>query len=189
MAMPLLHHRFTVDEYHRMAEVGILTEDDRVELLDGQIVAMTPIGPPHAGCVTRLTRLLTRALGDAATVSIQNPVVLGAHWEPEPDVAVLAFRADGYAARHPGPRDVLLLIEVVDSSTHIDRRLKLPAYAAAGIPEAWLADLPADRIEVHRDPTPQGYAAVRIAERGDTVTPLALEGVSLRVDDVLGPRG
>ena len=186
MAMPLQLHRFTVDEYQRMAEAGILTEDDKVELLDGQIVAMTPIGPPHAGCVTRLTRLLVRALGDMATVRVQSPVVLATHWAPEPDVAVLAFRADGYGTRHPSPGDVLLLIEVADSSTHVDRRVKLPAYAAAGIPEVWLADLPADRVEVHRDPTRKGYTSVRVAERGETVTPLALEGVSLRVDEILG---
>lgn len=189
MAMPLMYHRFTVDEYHRMAEAGILTEDDRVELLDGQIVAMTPIGPPHAGCVTQLTRLLVRALGDDATVSVQNPVVLGTHWEPEPDVAVLTLGADAYRARHPRAGDVLLLIEVADRSTTTDRRVKLPAYAAAGIPEVWLADLGADRVELFRAPTPGGYATVRTADRGDTVTPLALAGVSLRVDDILGPRG
>jgi len=186
MAMPLLHHRFTVDEYHRMAEVGILTEDDRVELLDGQIVAMTPIGPPHAGCVTQLTRLLILALGDSATVSVQNPVVLATHWEPEPDVAVLRSPADAYRARRPRPGDVLLLIEVAAASTHLDRRVKLPAYAAAGIAEMWLVDLTADHIEVHRDPAPQGYASVRIVERGETLVPLALVGVSLGVDAILG---
>ena len=189
MAMPLTYHRFTVDEYHRMAEAGILTEDDRVELLDGQIVAMTPIGPPHAGCVTQLTRLLVRALGDDATVSVQNPVVLGTHWEPEPDVAVLRFRADAYRTRHPRAGDVLLLIEVAETSTTTDRRLKLPAYAAAGIPDVWLADLGVHRIEVFRDPTPGGYKTMRIADRGDTVTPRAFAGVSLRVDDILGARG
>jgi len=189
MAMPLLHHRFTVDEYHRMGEAGIFHEDHRVELIDGQVVEMTPIGLHHAGCVNRLTALFSPLAGSRITLSVQNPVVLARHEEPQPDVAVLRYRADGYGARHPGPADVLLLIEVSDTSVDYDRSTKIPRYARAGIPEAWLVNFPSDRIEVHRDPTPNGYASVSFAQRGDTLTPLALEGVSLRVDDILGARG
>jgi hypothetical protein len=163
---------FTVDDYHRLAEVGILSEDDHVELLDGQIVEMTPIGPEHAGCVDALLRVLSRRVGDTAMVRGQNPVVLGTRWEPEPDVAVLKPRADGYRTAHPGPGDILLVIEVADTSLESDREVKLPLYAGAGIPEAWLVDLEHDVIEMHRRPSPEGYREVRTLRRGDTLAAL-----------------
>ena len=186
MGMPLTHRRFTVDEYHRMAEAGILSEDERVELLDGWIVPMSPIGSPHAGCVNRLTRLLTGLLRDSAVVSVQNPVVLNDLWEPEPDIAVLHFRADGYSQAHPRPPDVRLIIEVADSSTEKDRRIKLPAYAEARIPEVWLVNLPADRIETFRDPRESGYFTARLVSRGETLSTLELPDVALSADDILG---
>jgi len=189
MAMPLSYHRFSVDEYHRMGEAGIFQEDDRVELIDGQVVEMTPIGPRHAGCVKALVQMLHRTAGDVVILGVQDPVVLDPHNAPEPDIAVLKPRSHGYRTRHPAPADVLLVIEVADTSVESDRSSKIPLYARAGIPEAWLVHLPADYIEVHRDPTPQGYASARIVERGETLTPLRLEGVSLGVDDILGPRG
>jgi len=188
MGMPLTHRRFTVDEYHRMAEAGILTEDERVELLDGWIVPMSPIGSPHAGCVNRLTRLLTGLLRDSAVVSVQNPVVLNDLWEPEPDVAVLDFRADGYSQAHPRPPDVRLIVEVADSSTEKDRRIKLPAYAEALVPEVWLVNLPAERIEVYQDPAAGRYATRRIIGRGASLSPLRLPDVALAADEVLGPK-
>jgi Uma2 family endonuclease len=186
MGMPLTHRRFTVDEYHRMADAGILAEDERVELLDGQIVPMSPIGSPHAGCVNRLTRLLTRSLGDRAVVSVQNPVILNEWWEPEPDLAVLGFRADGYSRAHPGPADIRLVIEVMDSSTEKDRRVKLPAYARALVAEVWLVNLPAERIDVYQDPTGDRYATRRIVGRGAGLTPLGLPDVVLPTDEILG---
>lgn len=186
MAMPITHRRFTVDEYHRMAEAGILTEDDRVELLDGEIVAMTPIGSRHAGCVNRLNRLFARVPGDAVLVSIQNPVILNQYWEPEPDVAVLRFRSDGYATAHPRPRDVLLLVEVADSSTQTDRQVKLAGYAAAGIPEVWIVDLTSDAIEVYREPEGEHYADRQILGREAPLTALNVPEMSVRVSDVLG---
>jgi len=188
MGMPLTHRRFTVDEYHRMAEAGILTEDERVELLDGWIVPMSPIGSPHAGCVNRLTRLLTGLLRDSAIVSVQNPVVLNDRWEPEPDIAVLDFRADGYSQAHPRPGDIQLIIEVADSSTEKDRRIKLPAYAEARIPEVWLVNLPADRIETYRDPQDGRYLTPRLVSRGETLSPFELPDVTLPADEILGPR-
>jgi hypothetical protein len=186
MSVPVTKRRFTVEEYHRMAEAGILREDDRVELLDGEIIQMTPVGPRHAGCVIELTRVLSRLMGDAAVVSVQNPVVLGEHQEPQPDVALLRPRADSYRGRHPGPEDVLLVIEVAETSVEYDRERKLPLYARAGIPEAWLVDLPADAIEVHRRPVPHGYGEVRTLRRGETLTAVNFPTLAIAVGDVLG---
>jgi Uma2 family endonuclease len=182
----LLRGWITVADYHRMAECGILTEDDRVELLQGQVVAKTSIGPPHAGCVNRLNRVLAAALGDRATIAVQNPAVLDDWSEPEPDIIVLRARADGYATGHPQPADILLLIEVGDSSIERDREVKMPLYAAAGIVEVWLVDLPAGRVELYRAPGKAGYASVRVAARGESVTPLSLADLSLSVEEILG---
>lgn len=186
MGMPLTRRSFTVDEYHRMAEAGILGEDDRVELIDGQVVAMTPIGPGHGSCVNRLTALFAPLAGGRATLSVQNPLVLAKHQEPQPDCAVLRYRADGYRNRHPRAPDVLLVIEVAETSVESDRQTKIPLYARAGIPEAWLVSLPADAIESYRTPGAEGYADIRTAKRGETLTPLRLPSITLRVDDILG---
>lgn len=186
MAMPLAAHRFTVDEYHRMGEAGVFDEDDRVELIDGQVVEMTPIGPAHGGCVNRLTRLFAPLAGREATLSVQNPLVLAEHQEPQPDVVVLRHRADGYGAQHPGAADVLLLIEVGDTSVGSDRHAKIPIYARAGIPEAWLVDLPADRIEVYRHPAGGRYADVTTLARGASLAPLAFPNLRLGTDEILG---
>jgi Uma2 family endonuclease len=187
MAMPLTVHRFTVDEFQRMGDAGIFDEDDRVELIRGQVVEMSPIGVPHASCVKRLTSLFARlATAARATLSVQDPLVLGRHDEPQPDLALLRYRHDGYATGHPGPPDVLLVIEVADSTVARDRGEKLPLYAAAGIPEMWLVNLPGDHVEVHRQPSGESYADVRTARRGETVTPLAFPDLSLSVEEILG---
>ena len=186
MGMPLLRRSFTVGEYHRMAEAGILGEDDRVELIDGQVVAMTPIGPDHGSCVNRLNALFAPLAGRQATVSVQNPVLLGEHQEPQPDITLLRYRADGYRARHPEASEVLLVIEVGDTSVETDRRTKIPLYARTGIPEAWLVNLPGDTIECYCEPTSDGYADIRTLKHGETLTPVRLPGITLRVDDILG---
>ena len=186
MAMPLTARRFTVDEYYRMGRAGVFHEDDRVELLDGLIVEMSPIGPGHAGCVTALTSLLTPLLAGRAPVSVQNPVRLGEHSEPRPDVALLVPRADAYRTAHPQPEDVLLLIEVADASLEHDRDAKVPLYAAAGVPEVWLVSLTEDAITLYRDPLGGRYATVRTARRGETVTSLRVPSATLRVEDILG---
>jgi Uma2 family endonuclease len=178
--------RFTSAEYHAMAEAGILAEDERVELIAGEIVRMAPIGSRHAGCVKGLNRRLTRGLGERALISIQDPIAIGDDSEPEPDVAVLRPRDDDYACSHPRPADVLLIIEVGDSSLAYDRTVKLPLYARAGIAEAWLACLEERRLEVHRDPSTTGYREVRILRPGDRVTPLAFPDFELTVDSILG---
>jgi Uma2 family endonuclease len=187
MAMRLLKGPFTVEDYHRLAELGILGEDDRVELLDGQVVEMTPIGPEHAGCVDVLTGLLSRLVGDTAIVRVQNPLVLAPRWEPQPDIAVLKPRADRYRTAHPGPGEVLLVIEVADTALESDREVKLPRYAAAGIPETWFVDLEQAVIEIHRQPGPGGYGEVQAMRRGDAIEPLLLPTGGISVDDVLGP--
>lgn len=182
----LLKGRFTVADYHRMVECGILSEDDRVELLAGQVIPMSPIGSPHAACVNRLTRMLILALGERATIAVQNPAVLDDWSEPQPDVTVLKPRTDGYAAAHPRPADVLLLIEVADSSLARDREVKIPLYAAAGVPEVWLVNLPVDHIHIYRDPGTAGYGSIQIATRGASVTPHHFPDTAFSVDDILG---
>ncbi|HET8655635.1 MAG TPA: Uma2 family endonuclease, partial [Longimicrobiaceae bacterium] len=157
----------TVDEFHAMARAGILTEDDRVELIDGKIITMTPIGGPHMGCVNRLTRLLVSRTLPEITVSVQNPVRLGLHQELQPDLALLRPRTD--PGRVPTAEDVILLIEVSDATLAKDREVKLPRYAAAGIPEVWIVALPERVIEVYRGQGQDGYAECRRAEAGDEV--------------------
>jgi len=169
-----------------MAEAGILSEDDRVELIEGEIVEMSPIGSHHAACVNRLTRLFSRQGGDRAIVSVQNPIRLSEYSEPEPDLALLRPRADFYAEALPGPEDTLLVVEVMETSAQYDRERKLPLYAEAGIPEVWLVDLAAECIEVYRRPSPEGYEDVRRRCRGERLSPQAFPDVELAVDDILG---
>ena len=187
MGMALAVHRFTVDDIQRMVRAGILQEDDRVELLDGQLLEMSPINPPHASCVKRLAGLWAPlAVARRATLSIQDPVVLTQHEAPQPDVALLRHRPDGYGTRNPGPADTLLVIEVADSSVQHDRQDKLPRYAAAGIQEAWLVNLPGDAVEICREPREGHYGDVRAARRGETIAPLAFPDVALGVDEIVG---
>ena len=184
--MPIPRRRFTVDEYHRMGDAGVLTEDDRVELLDGQIIQMSPIGTPHASTVARLNTLLVRRFGKHATIWVQNPIILDRWSEPQPDLCVLAQRSDFYADAHPRPRDVLLGIEVMDTSRSYDRTLKLPLYAKAELREVWLVDLKAQTIDVHRRPALRGYREHQAYARGRTITPLAFPRLRIRVNEVLG---
>jgi Uma2 family endonuclease len=184
MGMPLAHRRFTVDEYHRMAEVGILGPDDRVELLDGEIVEMSPIGARHAATVTRLEHLFHRLVGDRAIVRGQNPVRSDQYSEPEPDLALVTPRADFYAEGHPAPRDILLIVEVSDTSLGYDRLRKVPNYARAGIPEVWLADLSMNRVERYREPSGDAYADRQILGPEAALTPLLLPDVTIRVGDL-----
>ena len=186
MGMPLTRHRFTVDELVRMGDAGILGEHVRVELLDGEIVEMTPIGPAHNGCVGALVHILGRRLPESARLWVQSPVQLHEHEAPQPDLAVLRARLDGYRTAQPQPQDVQLIIEVGDSSVAADRRAKLPRYARAGIAEVWLVNLPGDAIEIYRSPREGHYQDVRTARRGETIAPLAFPDLVLRVDEILG---
>jgi Uma2 family endonuclease len=184
----LQRRRFTADEYYRIAEAGILHEDDRVELVDGEIVEMTPIGSPHAACVDRLALFLQRSVDDRGIVRVQGPIRLDAHSEPQPDLSVLKPRADFYASGHPAPSDVLLVVEVADTSLRYDRDVKVPLYARAAIAETWLVDLLNERVEIFSQPTPHGYQQSRRAGRGERLTSSAVPAVSLLVDDIIGHR-
>ena len=186
MALQLARHRFTVDEYHRMAEVGLLHEDSRVELIDGEIVDMSPIGHRHAVRVAYLSQLFPERLGRLAFVWAQNPIHLFGHAEPQPDVALLRPRADFYAGKRPDAGDVLLVIEVADSSLEYDRRVKAPLYARHGIAEYWLVNLVEGHVAVYRDPAPNGYRSVHIARPGEELHPLAFPDLVLAVDEILG---
>jgi Uma2 family endonuclease len=185
-AVQIERYRFTTADYHRLAEAGILGEDERVELIEGEIIRMNPIGPRHSGDVNRLTRLFIRALGDDAVVHIQNPIWLDEHSEPQPDLALLRPRRDFYAAAHPTPADVLLVIEVADSSVAYDRRVKAPLYARSGILEYWLLNLEGEHVVVYRDPTATGYRSRRLVRRGGVVSPVAFPRIEIAVGDLFG---
>jgi Uma2 family endonuclease len=183
----LTRHKLTVADYHKMADAGILTEDDRVELIEGEIIQMPPIGSQHAGTVNRLSRRLDRAIGDMGIVAVQNPITLGGHSQPQPDIAVLKPRTDYYAQSHPSPDDVLLLIEVADSSTEYERNVKLPLYARHGIPEVWVIDLREPGLEIHRDPGPDGYRHILRPEKGERVSPSLLPEVRFVAAELFAP--
>ena len=179
--------KFTVAEYYRMAEVGILHHDERVELIEGEIILMPPIGPRHAGDVIRSIRLFSRLDDDRFVIQIQNPLHLAEQSEPEPDVMLLHPRADDYTASHPTPADVLLVIEVADSSLDYDRAVKAQIYGRAGIPETLVLNLPEDCIEGFDQPGPEGYARHTIYRRGDQIRPVSLPDLALAVADLLPP--
>lgn len=182
---PEVHrHRFTVGEYARMGDTGIFSEDDRVELIDGDVHEMTPIGPTHAGIVDDLTELLVTRLVGKAKIRVQNPIRLGLHDEPQPDLVVAQLRAGHYTDRHPEGREVLLVIEVADSSLRYDREAKLPLYAGAGIPESWLVDVAARTVTVYTEPTADGYSAAQALRRGQEVVSTSVAELRLRVDKI-----
>jgi len=168
-------HRFTAEEYHRMGEAGLFGEDDRVELIEGEIVEMTPIGSRHAGTVIRLNRLLGQAVGDRAIVASQSPLRLGTTSEPQPDIALLRPRDDFYTTSHPGSGDVLLLIEVAEASLRYDREVKLPLYARHGIPAVWLVDLAGRELTAYEQPAGDGYRQTRVVT---DLAAVALPGLS-----------
>jgi Uma2 family endonuclease len=172
---------FTVEEYHRMAEAGVLGADERVELIEGEIVQMAPIGPRHAGCVINATRLFITRLGDRAVVSPQNPVVIRPRSEPQPDLLLLRPRTVSYSRELPASEDVLLAVEVADTTVRFDRLVKARLYARASIPEFWLC-LPLDgSVEVYREPVADGYMSVTVYGPGQIVSPLAFPDVSFTV--------
>ena len=178
--------RFSVKEYYLMAEAGILSPRDRVELIDGEIVQMAPIGSYHAACVDTLSNLFREMLGRRVIVRVQNPVRLGERSEPEPDIALLRPRSDAYRDAHPGPDDVMLIVEVSHSTVEYDRDVKTPLYAEAGIPELWLVNLDEDCIDGLSEPDGAGYGAVRRYARGERIAPALLPDAALDVSEILG---
>ena len=185
MAGTLTKKRFTVDEYYLMAKVGILSECDHVELIDGEILAMTPMGTRQAACVSHALRALIRAAGDDAIVQAQSPVRLDLYHEPEPDLALLRPRSDFCASRHRGPDDVLLIIEIADSSIEYDRDVKAPIYATSGIPEYWIADLNANVLSCYSSPERGVYQRVDEYRRGQSIAPKQLPACIVPVDAFL----
>jgi Uma2 family endonuclease len=185
MSLQLLRRSFTVEDYHRMARAGILREDDRVELLEGEILQMAPIGSKHAACVARLTTLFARVQA-RGIVWVQNPILLSERSEPQPDLTLARPRPDFYAQTHPRPGDIFLVVEVAETSVEVDRGVKVPLYAQAGISEVWLVDLAEERIEVYRQPSPQGYQQVQHLRRGERLAPLSLPDLVLAVESILG---
>ena len=185
-ATPLLsrRHRVTVRDYHRMAEVGILSAQDRVELIEGEIIDMTPIGPRHAAVVDRLAARLVKALPAGYLVRIQNPLTLGESSEPQPDLAIVADRS--YATAHPGGGDTHLVIEVADATVAYDRDVKLPLYAQSLIPEVWIVNLPAGQLEVFRDPAEDGYRQSFVPAPEEFVSPIRVPGIAIRPGEVFG---
>jgi Uma2 family endonuclease len=180
-------HPITVGEYVRMGATGVLGPEARVELIDGEIIDMPPIGAPHAGGVKRLNRVLSLGVGELAIVSTQDPIQLGDLSAPQPDLALLRPRDDFYAGAHPGPGDILLLIEVSDTTLAYDRETKLPLYARFQIPEVWLVDVVGRNLDIHRDPDGGRYTTqfrVRDLARVGVVT---LPGLTLNLSGLFGP--
>lgn len=186
MAVQLRRRLFTVDEYYRMGQAAILVEDDRVELLEGQIVEMGPLRSWRQATVDRQNWLFSSRVTDRAMICIHGPVRLSEDSEPQPDFMLLRRRDDFYESAHPEPNDVLLLIEVSDTSTEYDREVKLPLYARYGIAEVWLVGLEAETVETFRSPTADGYQEATQWQRGQRLSPIAFPGLDVAVDDIWG---
>jgi Uma2 family endonuclease len=183
----LKRRRFTIEEYHRMGEVGIFHEDDRVELIEGEIVEMSLIGRLHAATVDRIAHVFSRRLGDRAIVRVQNPVQFTALVsEPQPDVTLLVPKADFYASGHPGPTDILLVVEVMDSTVAYDRGVKLHLYARAGIAEVWLANVNTRRIEIYRRLGAGGYSESRTLQDDESFAVEAFGNVVFTARELVG---
>ena len=186
MTVEVSKRTFSVEEYHQMIRAGILTENDRIELINGEFIAMSPIGSKHAGCVNRLTVLLSARLQNQAIVSVQNPIQVNDYSEPEPDLAVLKPRPDFYGESHPRPADVLLVIEVSDTTLAYDQEIKLPLYAEAGIPEAWIINLPQSTIEIYTTPQTGLYRKAEFFKPGDRLASSIFPELKISADQVLG---
>jgi Uma2 family endonuclease len=166
--------RFTVDEYHKLAQAGVLGEDDRIELIEGELIRMPPIGSVHAGLVGRLDRAFQARVPQGVVVWAQNPLTFPPASEPQPDLALLRPRSDDYLNSLPTASDVLLVVEVADTTLAYDRDVKMLLYARQGVAECWLFDVTARRLEMYRDPGPDGYRTLLRPDRDATVSPLAI---------------
>ena len=185
MLVQQLKRRFTISEYHQMAEVGILTPSDRVELINGEIIEMSPIGKRHAACVNRLNQLFSQRLGDRILISVQNPILLNNLSEPQPDIALLQPRSDFYASGHPQPSDIFLIIEVADSSINYDKEVKIPLYSSGGITEVWLIDLNQNLVQIYQQPTPTGYQVIQDFQPENALSPLAFPEINFQVNKII----
>lgn len=185
MPVQLQRRLLTVAEYHTMIDAGILTESDRLELLNGEIIYMSPVGNPHIGCVNWLNTILNQKLAGQVIISVQNPIAMGRMSEPEPDIAICKLQDDFYRTKKAQASDIFLVIEVADSSLSTDREVKLPIYATAGIPVYWIVNLTDQQIEVYHTPDEGIYKVREIATLKDYVSLDSL-GLELAVKEVLG---
>lgn len=179
-------HRFAVDEYQLLGEKGILHEDERVELIDGRIIEMSPIGAKHASTVDRLNNLFVTKLQHKAIVRVQSPVDIDEYSEPQPDITILKPRPDFYSEKHPKPQDVLLVIEIADASVEYDRSVKIPLYAKALIQEVWLVNLQEDTIEIYHSPSGDRYGVMVRLLNKQTVSPRGFPDLTLSVGEIMG---
>jgi len=187
MAVPMQKRFVTLDEYHRMAEDGVFPPEARLELIRGEIVEMSPIGDGHSSSARRFNRYFSARLSAYALVDVGDPILLQRQEsEPQPDLTLLRLRDDFYSTGTPTPKDVLLVVEVADSSLSYDRKVKMLLYAEAGIPESWLVDVNSKTLFVYRRPSPEGYQDVRAYRRGESVSPEAFPDVQFTVDEMLG---
>ena len=186
MVVEIRRWQFTVADYARMGKAGIFTEDDRVELIDGEVRAMNPIGPRHAAIVKRLNALLSRQVAGRAIISVQDPIQLTDYSEPLPDIAVLRPRADFYAHTHPVSADVLLVVEVAETSLAYDREEKIPRYAQECIPEVWLIDVVEATVTQYLQPDGERYRGEQTLERGRMLLSPTVSGLQLSVDALFG---
>ena len=187
LSVPRLR-KFTADEYYRMAQVGILHPDERVELIDGEILAMAPVGPLHVWTVNLWNRTFAQLVIEGRViVQIQSPILLGDNSQPEPDIVLLTPQSQSNPGALPGPADILLIIEVSDTTLSYDRGTKGNMYAGANVPETWIMNLSEDCIESFTQPGPNGYAHHATYRRGDTIAPSTLPDVQFAVDDLLPP--
>lgn len=184
MVLQLVRHQFTVKQFQQMAESGILSENDRVELIRGEMIDMSPIGRRHAGCVNKLVNFLIQLLGKQIVLAPQNPVELDETSEPQPDIALLKPRPDFYKNSHPQPEDIFLLIEVADTTVKYDREVKIPLYAEANIPEVWLVDVNQEVVEVYRNPLQGVYQDVQKLVKNQTLSILAFPDVHINVSEM-----
>jgi Uma2 family endonuclease len=178
--------RFTVTEFQRMVETGILEEGSPYELLNGEIIHMATIGSKHAAKVDRISTFLNRKINDAIIVRVQNPIELGAFSQPEPDIAILRWQDDFYESGHPTAQDIYLLIEVSDTTLDYDRSTKLPIYAESGIAEYWIVNLPDNQIEVYRNPSGNAYQSIQTFTKDQTLTIELLPKITIAVNAILG---
>ena len=181
---PLQRRKLSVDEFHRIGDAGILGEDDRIELIEGEMIEMAPIGTRHLAKVNRLSRMLALAAGEHAIVSTQNPILLPPRSEPQPDIALLKPSTDDYETRLPTAKDILLLVEIADVTIAYDRDVKIPLYAQHAVPEVWLFDIQARASTIYRRPSARGYRQIVTASRNASISPQALPSVSVDLAEV-----
>lgn len=177
---------FTVEDYQRMGETGIFAAGDRVELIAGEIVQMSPIGTKHQACVARINQILGQQLRDRALIWPQNAIQLNETSQPQPDIALLTPREDFYRDRYPQPSDILLIIEVADSTIRYDRDIKIPLYSSVGIPEAWIVDLNRNCLEVYQSPDSEGYRSKQTYNPGQTLTPVSFPDCAIATTSLMG---